>query len=118
MGRRTVPASSLLGATIATTLGANRAYDEKIEIEQKLLLGEFEYQDDDKDGIYTAQISSPLVHGEYEIISIMEYKDVSLGKKELRLIAVIDPEGYIYEKNGNKETRVPEARVSIFQKNP
>ena len=31
---------------------------------------------------------------------------------------MIDPEGYIYEKNGNKETRVPEARVSIFQKNP
>ena len=90
---------------------------EKIEIEQKLLLGEFEYQDEDKDGIYTAQIASPLVHGEYEIISIMEYKDISLGKKELRLIVVIDPEGYIYEKNGNKETRIPEARVSLFQKN-
>src|SRR3989344_2729201 len=118
MGRRNVPASSLLGAPIAAALGVNHPSGEKIEIEKKMVLGEFEYQDDDKDGIYTAQIASPLVHGEYEIISIMEYKDISLGKKELRLITVIDPEGYIYEKNGNKETRVPEARVSIFQKNP
>ena len=117
MGRRNVPASSLLGAPIAAALGVNHPSGEKIEIEQKLLLGEFEYQDEDKDGIYTAQIASPLVHGEYEIISIMEYKDISLGKKELRLIVVIDPEGYIYEKNGNKETRIPEARVSLFQKN-
>jgi hypothetical protein len=118
MGRRNVPASSLLGATIAAVLGVNHPSSEKIEIEEKLLLAEFEYQDDDKDGIYTAQIASPLVHGEYEIISIMEYKDVSLGKKELRLIAVIDPEGYIYEKNGNKETRVPDAKVSLLWKNP
>ena len=41
----------------------------------------------------------------------------AISEKELRLIVVIDPEGYIYEKNGNKETRIPEARVSLFQKN-
>ena len=117
MGRRSIPASSLLGSAIAAVLGVNHSSDEKIEIEQKFLISEFEYQDEDKDGIYTAQITSPLVHGEYEIISIMEYKDISLGKKELRLITVIDPEGYIYEKNGNKETRVPEAKVSLLQKN-
>lgn len=118
MGVRNVPASSLLGSAIAATLGVNHPKGEKIEIEQKFLISEFEYQDEDKDGIYTAQIASPLVHGEYEIISIMEYKDVSLGKKELRLITVIDPEGYIYEKNGNKETRIPDAKVSLFWKNP
>lgn len=118
MGSRNIPATSLLGAPIAATLGVNHPKGEKIEIEQKLVLSEFEYFDEDKDGIYTARISSPLVHGEYEIISIMEYKDVSLGKKELRLVAVIDPEGYIYEKNGNKETRLPDARVSLFWKNP
>lgn len=118
MGRRTVPASSLLGSAIAATLGVSHSSGEKIEIEQKFLISEFEYQDEDKDGIYTAQIASPLVHGEYEIISVIEYKDVSLGKKELRLITVIDPEGYIYEKNGNKETRIPDAKVSLFWKNP
>lgn len=118
IGRKTVPASSLLGSVIAATLGVNRSADDKIEIEQKFLISEFEYQDEDKDGIYTAQIVSPLVHGEYEIISIIEYKDVSLGKKELRLITVIDPEGYIYEKNGNKETRAPDAKVSLLWKNP
>lgn len=118
MGRRNVPASSLLGSVIASALGVSHSADEKIEIEQKFLISEFEYQDEDKDGIYTAQIVSPLVHGEYEIISIIEYKDISLGKKELRLITVIDPEGYIYEKNGNKETRVPDAKVSLLWKNP
>ena len=116
MGSRNVPASSLLGSAIVAVLGINHSSDDKIEIEQKFLISEFEYQDEDKDGIYTAQITSPLVHGEYEIISIMEYKDISLGKKELRLVTVIDPEGYIYEKNGNKETRVPEAKVSLLQK--
>lgn len=118
MGRRTVPASSLLGSVIAAALGVNHSSGEKIEIERKFLISEFEYQDEDKDGIYTAQIVSPLVHGEYEIISIIEYKDISLGKKELRLITVIDPEGYIYEKNGNKETRLPDAKVSLLWKNP
>lgn len=73
---------------------------------------------DDGDGIYTATIQAPLVHGEYEVISIIEYKNSAYGKKELRLTAVVDPEGYIYEKNGNKETRIPDAKVSLFWNNP
>ena len=117
VARRSVPSNSLLAASIINALEINHPKGEKVEIEQKLLLGEFEYQDDDKDGIYTAQITSPLVHGEYEIISIIEYKNISLGKKELRLIAVIDPEGYVYKKNGNEETRASNAKVSLLWKN-
>ena len=38
--------------------------------------------------------------------------------KEIRLITVVDPEGYIYEKNGEKETRILGAVASIYWLNP
>lgn len=117
VARKSVPSDSLLAASIINALEVNHPKGEKVEIEQRLVLDEFEYEDIDKDGIYTAQITSPLVHGEYEIISIIEYKNISLGKKELRLVAVIDPEGYVYKKNGNEETRASNAKVSLLWKN-
>lgn len=87
-------------------------------IEERMVLQKFEYTDTDGDGIYTANINTPLVEGEYEIITVMDYKDPALGTKEIKLITVIDPEGYIYEKTGNKETRIPEAIVSLNWLNP
>ncbi|MGB2762514.1 MAG: carboxypeptidase-like regulatory domain-containing protein [Minisyncoccales bacterium] len=84
-----------------------------VEIEERLVLLEFEYTDPDGDGIYTAEIQAPLVEGEYEIITVMDYEDLEL-KKEIRLIIVVDPEGYVYEKDGNKETRIPGAIISIY----
>ena len=81
-------------------------------------MNEFEYTDTDGDGIYTADIITPVVAGTYEVITIIDYVDPTVGRKQIRLTTVIDPEGYIYEKNGNKETRVPEAIVSIFRLNP
>jgi len=86
--------------------------------ETRLVLNEFEYTDPDNDGIYTANITSPAVDGEYEIITIIDYEDPKLGSKEIRLISVVDPEGYIYEKAGNKEIRIPEAIVSLYWQNP
>mgnify|MGYP001616732327 FL=1 len=118
IGKRSVPASSLLGAPIVAALAVSYSPDEKIEVEKGLVLSEFEYLDENNDGIYTAKFQAPGVYGEYNIISIIEYRDISLGKKELRLIAVVDPEGYIYEANGNKETRIPNAKVSLLWKNP
>lgn len=84
------------------------------EIEEVLVLMEFEYTDPDGDGIYTANIQAPLVEGEYEIITVMDYEDPDLGQKEIRLITVVDPEGYVFEKAGEKETRIPGAIVSLF----
>jgi hypothetical protein len=92
--------------------------DKPVRIEEKLVLLEFEYTDPDGDGIYTAEIQAPLVEGEYEIITVMDFEGPELGKKEIRLITVVDPEGYIYEKDGDKETRIPGAIVSIFWLNP
>jgi len=84
-------------------------------VENRLILQQFEYSDPDGDGIYIAEINSPVVDGEYEIITVMDYLvDGKIVSKEVRMTAVIDPEGYIFEKNGDKETRVPGAIVSIF----
>jgi len=88
------------------------------EIEEKLKVYEFEYQDKDGDGIYTAEISLPKIVGEFEIKTIIEYERIDLGKKELRLITVIDPEGYVYEKIFGKEARIEGAKVYLYWFNP
>jgi hypothetical protein len=48
----------------------------------------------------------------------MDYKEPELGKREIKLITVVDPEGYIYEKYGDKEIRIPGAIVSLYWLNP
>jgi len=35
----------------------------------------------------------------------------------MRMTTVIDPEGYVFEKNGAKETRIPSAIVSLYHLN-
>ena len=82
-------------------------------VEQRLVVGQFEYQNTGN-GVYTATVSAPLVDGEYEIITMMEYQDANIAPKEIRLITVVDPEGYVYEKNGNQETRIVGAIVSLY----
>ncbi len=88
------------------------------KVETRFVLMEFDYTDPDGDGIYTATITTPRVYGEYEIITLISYKDPDLGTREIRLIAVVDPEGYIYEKQGDKEIRIPGAIVSLYVLNP
>jgi hypothetical protein len=83
--------------------------------ERELLVQSFSYEDSDKDGIYTAEIKTPAVEGIYEVITLINYTDKTLGSKELRLVTVIDPEGYVYYLNGNgDESRISKASVSIF----
>jgi len=97
------------------------------EIETRLVLLEFEYQDPDADGIYTAEIQAPVVEGEYEIITVMDYEDLALGPegepsvpygvkmKEIRLIVVVDPEGYVFTQMANGiKGRIPGAIVSLY----
>ncbi|GBD34407.1 hypothetical protein HRbin35_00124 [bacterium HR35] len=88
------------------------------EIEERLKIYEFEYQDKDGDGVYTAEVSIPKIVGEFEIKTIIEYERVDLGKKELRLITAIDPEGYVYEKIFGKEARIEGAKVYLYWFNP
>ena len=118
VGRTNVPVTSLMATPILATLGASFLATENVQIEKKMVLNQFEYKDKNNDGIYMTEIQAPLVHGEYEIISIIEYKDTAYGKKELRLTAVVDPEGYIYKESGGDEIRISNAKVSLLWKNP
>lgn len=91
---------------------------EEITAEEKLVLQEFNYSDVDNDGIWTAEITTPAAEGEYEVITVLYYKDEELGTRAIRLTTVIDPEGYIYEKYQDKEIRVPEAIISLYSLDP
>ena len=109
-----LPLNSLLASVIFANPVLANTQEKPVEIEEELVLQEFEYTDSDGDGIYTADIQVPVVAGDYEIITVMEFKDLKLGKKEIRLITVVDPEGYVYEKDGGREIRIPGAIVSLF----
>jgi len=85
--------------------------------ETRLVLQEFDFLDVG-DGVYVADVVMPVVRGEYEVIAVIDYKDKSLGIKQLNLITVVDPEGYVYEKSGDKETRISGAIVSLYWLNP
>lgn len=113
-----LPLNSLLASVIFANPVFAKTQDQPVRVEEKLVLLEFEYTDPDGDGIYTAEIQAPLIEGEYEIITVMDFEDPELGKKEIRLTTVIDPEGYLYEKDGDKETRIPGAIISLYWLNP
>lgn len=86
--------------------------------ERELLVQTFSYEDSDNDGVFTADIKTPAVEGTYEVITLINYTDKSLGTKELRLVTVVDPEGYVYYLNSNgDEARVSKAVISIFNAN-
>jgi hypothetical protein len=109
------PIQELMASVVFSEPVFAREQKETVEIENKLVLLEFEYTDPDSDGIYTAEIQMPVVEGEYEIITVLDFYDEELGRKEIRLIAVVDPEGYVYEKFGKKEIRIPDVVVSIYR---
>ncbi len=84
-----------------------------------LVLSEFEFTDPDQDGIYTAQVDAPVASGEYEVLTLISYQDVKLGDQLLKMVTVVDPEGYVYElAPGGKEVRVPGAIVTLSWLDP
>ncbi len=87
-------------------------------IEEKFITQKFAYSDEDNDGIWTAEIQAPIVEGEYEVITLIEYEDPELGTRMVKLTTVVDPEGYVYrvESDGVK-ARVPNAVISIYELN-
>jgi len=113
-----MPLESFTASLVFSRPDFTQPSEKPTETEEAMVLLEFDYTDPDNDGIYTANIQSPLVDGEYEIVTVMDYQDSKLGAKEIRLITVVDPEGYVYEKDGDKETRIPGAIVSLFWLNP
>jgi len=86
-------------------------------IQTELLLQKFEYAEN-KDGFYIAKLNNPIIEGNYEIITVMEYKDISLAPKQIRLINVVDPEGYIYSQLPEGRLRIMGATVLLYWLNP
>jgi len=82
-----------------------------------LLVDKFEYTLAGS-GIYEAEIKAPIAEGEYEISTIVEYEDKEIGPKETKLIALVDPEGYVYSQLKKGRLRVGRAEVSIYWQNP
>lgn len=83
-----------------------------------LTVKDFEYFDPDKDGIYTANIDAPVVSGQYKISTVMNYKDPKYKAKEITMTTLIDPEGYVYQKMGDQEIRIKNAKVTLYWLNP
>jgi len=88
-----------------------------VDIEERMVITSFEYTDDDKDGIYTAEVYSPIPAGSYEILTVIDYIDDKRGNKIIKLITVVDPEGYVYEKIKGKELRISNALVALYSLN-
>lgn len=113
-----MPLANLINSLIFAQPAFAYNQEQPVEVEEKLVLLEFEYTDPDGDGIYTAEIESPVPAGEYEIITVIDYIDPEMGPKQIRLITVVDPEGYVFEKIGNKELRIPGAIATLYHFNP
>lgn len=116
VARNMIPRESLSASALFSMGGVVSDVPEP-PIEKKLVLSAFEYVDPDHDGIYTADVMSPAVPGEYEVVTVIDYIDPELGVRKMSLVTVIDPEGYIFEKNDGKETRIPKAVISLYSLN-
>lgn len=92
---------------------ANPAPSTQISAPNGLLMQKFEYTEA-KPGIFKAEINAPTAEGEYEIVTVVEYKDQSLTPTETRLTAVVDPEGYVYRQALDGKLRITNATVSIY----
>ena len=82
-----------------------------------LLVQKFAYTET-KPGVFTADINAPTDEGQYEITTIVEYKDANLTPTATKLITVVDPEGYVYKQTADGKLRIQSATVSIYWLNP
>lgn len=83
-----------------------------------LVLNQFDYKDAGN-GIWTADITSPLALGEYELRTVINYKAKTQKSAQVSMIVVVDPEGYVFEKLDNGlEARISGVSVSIYWLNP
>ncbi|MBU3896137.1 carboxypeptidase-like regulatory domain-containing protein, partial [Patescibacteria group bacterium] len=91
---------------------------EQTNTEERLVVLEFYYSDPDGDGIWTADVDIPVVDGEYEIVTVIDYQDQRLEPTQMSLIVVVDPEGYIYYQKSDGQIRVEGGKVTLYWLNP
>lgn len=108
-----LPLNSLLSSLIFSNPVFAQAQTMPINVENKLVLQQFDYTDPDGDGIYTADINSPAVDGTYDVITVITYIDPDLGTRAIHLTTVVDPEGYVYELVNGQQLRINGAVVAL-----
>ncbi len=116
-----VLSASLLEATNLKAVPNQATSTEEVKATKDIVLSEFSYEEDKSTGVWQATIQSPAVSGKYEIRTKINYLtaiDKEQKTQEASMIMVVDPEGYVYKKDGNDETRIANAAVSIYWLNP
>ena len=86
-------------------------------IKKGTTVSQFQYEKADN-GMYTSDITTPSVDGEYKIVTVLNYQDPNLKPKEIEMSALIDPEGYVFEQLSSGKMRIFEASVSLYWLNP
>ncbi|MCX6719809.1 MAG: hypothetical protein NTV36_01745, partial [Candidatus Staskawiczbacteria bacterium] len=111
--------ASLMDATSLIKINNPQSDLPEVSAKKDIVLSQFDYKNNG--GIWTAEVQAPAVDGKYEMRTVIKYKEKIEEKtnENLSMILVVDPEGYIYEKTSdNKETRIENAKVSIYWLNP
>jgi hypothetical protein len=104
------------GPTIqGTTIGSDSSVTSNDEVD--LVLNKFDYKDSGN-GVWTAEIASPLALGQYELRTVIDYTEKTKAPKTISMVVIVDPEGYVYKMNNGEETRISNAQVSIYWQNP
>ena len=85
--------------------------------DESLLVNKFAYTELDS-GIFTASVLSPQNEGEYEISTVIEYKDILIDPKETKMTVIVNPEGYVYSQTSGGRLRIEGATVSLYWLNP
>ena len=86
-------------------------------IKKGTTVSQFQYEKADN-GLYTSDITTPSVDGEYKIVTVLNYQDPNLKPKEIEMSALIDPEGYVYTESVEGKARLSNASVSLYWLNP
>ncbi|PIU16578.1 hypothetical protein COT20_00175, partial [bacterium (Candidatus Gribaldobacteria) CG08_land_8_20_14_0_20_39_15] len=76
------------------------------------------YYDNNNDGIWEAEIETPLIQGKFILRIYIDYKDPNLENKSLDTLTLIDPEGYVYTKIQDGELRIKNAVISLYVLDP
>ncbi|MCX6719703.1 MAG: carboxypeptidase-like regulatory domain-containing protein, partial [Candidatus Staskawiczbacteria bacterium] len=85
--------------------------------ENLLLVKKFAYVEETP-GIYKAVVDAPNAEGEYDISTVISAKDINIAPKEIKMTAIVNPEGYVYSQLADGKLRIKGASVSLFWLNP
>jgi len=107
--------SSFLASALSAIKFARAPSASNARLDQTIV-DTFTYQDSEGDGIYEGSLTLSGVSGRYRIQTTVVHADGSTPK-EISLVTVVDPQGYVYRKAGSDEARVGDAEVSLYSKN-